>query len=306
MFGIDDAALAAAGANLIGTLFTNDTNKSLAADQQVFSANQASTIYQRGAEDLAKAGLNPILAYAKPAAVASYELPRIENPGASFTSGLSSAYRLESQRQGDIANARAASATAARTESMTPYEIDKIVSETENNKTTNDKLVAEIAQISFQSKLTQANTAESVQRTQESAARMEVHSAQAANTRQDTLLKVQQEAVQRVMEDLNREGVKLSKAQQIVAYAQAALNTQMAKTSLSQSAMNEAQTALAQANEALSKSKTTLTAPDSEFNQNNPNWSRFLAGTRRLFESIPGLSLLMKSNDGSAIGVKLN
>jgi CII-binding regulator of phage lambda lysogenization HflD len=68
----------AGGATLLGSLLNNNTSRSLAGQQQAFSAAQAGSIYQRGAADLAAAGINPILAYSSPASMGSYTQPNIQ------------------------------------------------------------------------------------------------------------------------------------------------------------------------------------------------------------------------------------
>jgi hypothetical protein len=68
----------AGGATLLGSLMNNNTSRSLAGQQQAFSASQAASIYQRGAADLAAAGINPIMAYSSPASMASYSQPNIQ------------------------------------------------------------------------------------------------------------------------------------------------------------------------------------------------------------------------------------
>jgi polyhydroxyalkanoate synthesis regulator phasin len=103
-------ALAAgtAGATLLGSDMQNQTAINLANQQQAFSAQQASTIYQRGAADLAAAGINPILAYGSPASMGSYVQPNIQ-PSLSLAAGaFNSAYdvgsrsNLQNTEAGDI------------------------------------------------------------------------------------------------------------------------------------------------------------------------------------------------------------
>ena len=55
-------ALMTAGANLLGTQMRNKEAKKASARQMAFQRDMSNTSYQRGMEDMKKAGLNPILA----------------------------------------------------------------------------------------------------------------------------------------------------------------------------------------------------------------------------------------------------
>ena len=84
-------------ATLAGSVLTNSTNRDLASQQMAFSAQQAGSIYQRGSADMIAAGLNPILAYANPAQVASYQQPQIQNALGAASNAAVSAYTAEGQ-----------------------------------------------------------------------------------------------------------------------------------------------------------------------------------------------------------------
>lgn len=56
------AALITAGANLLGSHMRNREAKKASARQMAFQRDMSDTSYQRGMEDMRKAGLNPILA----------------------------------------------------------------------------------------------------------------------------------------------------------------------------------------------------------------------------------------------------
>lgn len=68
MFGIDDAimgGLVSGGLGLLGSAFSNESNRDIASQANQFSAQQYATRYQTTVKDMQAAGLSPMLAYSQ-------------------------------------------------------------------------------------------------------------------------------------------------------------------------------------------------------------------------------------------------
>jgi hypothetical protein len=280
-------AALAGGASLAGSVMTNSTNKALANQQMQFSAQQASSIYQRGSADMIAAGLNPILAYANPAQVASYQQPQIQNSLAIASQAATSAYQAHTQGEANKATAYSTTETGHTTKATRPGQVQQIGH-------VNEKLLSEIEAISFGNALTQANTAKVSQETKTSAALEASHTAQAAESKQRALTSATQEALNRTMEKVQEGQLTIQKVQQIVMYADAALKSSQAKQALSADKLNAANAALSDMNKSLAEAKRQNIEPEAKFNRDFPRFSESLAGMREVFRSIPGLSILMK------------
>lgn len=274
------AALGAGALSFGGSVMTNSTNKSLSTQQQTFSAQQAGSIYQRGAKDMIEAGLNPILAYANPAQVASYQQPNIQNSLGNAAASAVSAYQAHTSGESQKASAYDLTESGHTRKGVRPHEIERL-------KTVNKHLLAQIEAISFGNRLTEANTAKSIAETGLTNAQTEVATAQAAETRQRTLTGASQEALNKTMDIFRQGEISLQKIQQISMYADIALKSAQAQQSMSQTDLNAAQKAAVEV-------RTLTQQPAAKFNQDYPRYSTILEGLKRTFEAVPGLSILMK------------
>lgn len=97
-------ALIAAGAQLVGTHMRNKEARKASARQMAFQRDMSNTSYQRGMEDMRKAGLNPILA--SKVGGASTPTGSTYNPENVATSATN-AYIQQKQNVANVANTEA-------------------------------------------------------------------------------------------------------------------------------------------------------------------------------------------------------
>lgn len=104
-------ALGSVGAGIgswFGQRSANNENKALAERQMAFQERMSSTSAQRSVEDYTRAGLNPALAYDRPASAPAGALSRVED---AVGKGVSSALQAKALQQ-SLENARTANAVA--------------------------------------------------------------------------------------------------------------------------------------------------------------------------------------------------
>lgn len=107
------SALVLAGANLLGTSMRNREARKASARQMAFQEDMSNTSYQRGMEDMKKAGLNPILA--SKFGGASTPTGSTYNPE-NVASNATNAYIQTQQNLANVANTEA---NTAKTEAET-------------------------------------------------------------------------------------------------------------------------------------------------------------------------------------------
>lgn len=121
------ASLVSAVGNIVGSMGANSARSRAADKQNEFSLMMSNTAYQRGMEDMKKAGLNPILAYRQgPATSPGGAKQDVENELAAATANAASAFTA--QKGGQLVDQSVASGKASEKQSQA--QTRKLVEET--------------------------------------------------------------------------------------------------------------------------------------------------------------------------------
>jgi hypothetical protein len=191
-------AIAGAAAGLLGGVLSNNQKTASAAEANRFSAEQAASQYQRATADMKAAGLNPMLAYSQGGASAPQGIAvnSYENIGASAAQNYNATAQTDSnvkkqtaetsKTKQDENTSSAQEAAIKETTKKTIEDTIKTVLEQKQTEAKTENIQAELANIKqmFSLIIQQTNTQKTQQR---------VNSAVAANTDQDTAIKVPQE-----------------------------------------------------------------------------------------------------------------
>jgi len=198
---ISGSALAA-GATLAGSVMNNNTAMSIANQNNAFSASQASSIYSRGAQDLANAGINPMLAYGSPAAMAQFSTPNIQ-PSLSLAAGAYSSAKDVNSRA--VLNTSTAGAIDAK---LSP-EIAQMQSHS--------------AAMNADAALTSAKTVTETKRPEQVVAETGATSAMTARTKVDTLKSIEETKLSKLQQALVDKQTTVAQAQRYLTEAQTAV-----------------------------------------------------------------------------------
>lgn len=170
-------ALIGAGASLVGGYFANKQRTDQAEGANAFSAQQSATQWQRGVEDMKKAGLNPMLAYSQGGATASVgqQAQGLQNLGESAVQGYNNSAQTSSNVSKQKQDENLSSAQEAKTKEETKTEIERTVKtqlegeklreETKNLREMMNEILANIKLKGSQTTLNSAVTANTNQDT---------------------------------------------------------------------------------------------------------------------------------------------
>nr|QJB20067.1 MAG: DNA pilot protein [Microvirus sp.] len=155
------AGAASGGANLLGTILTNEANRKEAKNNRNFQSEMSSSAHQREVADLRAAGLNPILsASGSGASTPSGAQATLENPGNSISTGINTAMAVKTTNAGlenttaDTANKRQTNSLIANQALSTAKDVEQ---KSFQNKLLKDTLGAQIKKAVAEGNYAEAN-----------------------------------------------------------------------------------------------------------------------------------------------------
>ncbi|QXP08158.1 MAG: DNA pilot protein [Arizlama microvirus] len=155
------AGAASGGANLLGTILTNEANRKEAKNNRNFQSEMSSSAHQREVADLRAAGLNPILsASGSGASTPSGAQATLENPGSAISTGINTAMAVRQSAAGlenvsaDTQNKKVSNSLIANQSLSTAKDVEQ---KSFQNKLLKDTIGSQIKKLIAEGKYAEAN-----------------------------------------------------------------------------------------------------------------------------------------------------